>query len=144
LSNSSSPTVSWNASEAASFQCSVDAGRWSSCSSPDAIGPLADGSHTFAVQATDTAGNQSIAVAAWTIDTTPPTITLSAQPAALSNSSSPTLSWNASEASTFQCSVDSGPWSSCSSPDKIGPLADGSHTFAARATDTAGNVQATP
>src|SRR5207244_4234232 len=47
--------------------------------------------------------------------------------------------------SSFVCRMDGGSWSSCTTPDTISPaLADGSHTFDVRATDAAGNTDATP
>jgi hypothetical protein len=41
----------------ARFACRLDAGSWSSCSSPHTLENLSNGSHTFSVQATDPAGN---------------------------------------------------------------------------------------
>jgi Big-like domain-containing protein len=60
--------------------CSFDAAAFMPCTSPEAsAGPLADGSHTFAVHATDPAGNQGPdASFTWLIDATPPLITATA------------------------------------------------------------------
>lgn len=48
---------SFSADETASFTCSLDGGGWTSCASPTTYSDLGSGWHTFAVQATDTAGN---------------------------------------------------------------------------------------
>ena len=57
-----------------SFQCQIDGGGFSSCSSPYTLAALGEGSHTFDVQATDPAGNTDPTPASysWTIDATPP------------------------------------------------------------------------
>src|SRR5207248_9103672 len=58
--------------------CSEDFGGNFSCSSPYTWSTIADGGHTFAVSATDAAGN--IGVNTWTItaDSTAPSVTLAA------------------------------------------------------------------
>lgn len=48
---------------------------------------------------------------------------------------------NASFPVTFECSVDGGPFVSCTSPTTFTFAGRGSHTFAVRATDAAGNVE---
>ncbi|MGH2956245.1 MAG: hypothetical protein ACRDL6_04540, partial [Solirubrobacterales bacterium] len=45
---------------------------------------------------------------------------------------------------TFECKVDSGPFSPCTSPTTIGPLANGMHNFQVRARDLDNEVDPTP
>jgi hypothetical protein len=46
--------------------------------------------------------------------------------------------------STFACSLDGATYAACSIPKTYSALADGSHTFQVRATDTAANADPTP
>lgn len=80
-------------------------------------------------------------------DTTPPETTITSGPSEgeTVNTATPTFAFNSSEGgSSFECKVDSAAFAACSSPRTIGPLADGSHTFRVRATDSAGNPDASP
>src|SRR2546428_476491 len=142
--NATSASFSFSADKAGStFQCKLDAASYSSCASPQAYaGPLAAGSHTFSVQATDTAGNTGTASYMWTIDTTAPVVTISSKPANPTNATSASFGFSADKAgSTFQCKLDAGSYASCASPQAYaGPLAAGSHTFSVQATDAAGNT----
>ena len=142
------PSFEFSASEPGStFECKVDAGAWTTCSSPETIGLLADGSHTFSVRAADAAGNVDATPAAhtWTVDTVAPESSFTVVPADPSNDATPTFEFSADEpGSTFQCRVDSGAWAPCTSPAATPALADGSHTFSVRATDQAGNEETTP
>jgi subtilisin-like proprotein convertase family protein len=49
-------SISFSANEAATFRCSLDGAAFTACASP-ATGKAKNGSHTFSVVATDTAGN---------------------------------------------------------------------------------------
>jgi hypothetical protein len=148
---SSSASFEFSASEAgASFACSLDGAPFSACTSPQAYSGLAAGTHSFQVRAADALGNTDATPASrtWTIqaaDTTPPETTISSGPAALVNVSSASFAFSASEAgATFACSLDGAAFMACSSPTSYSGLADGSHSFQVRATDAAGNTDATP
>jgi hypothetical protein len=79
------------------------------------------------------------------IDAIAPQTTITGGPAASSEDDTPTFSFGSSEpGSTFACAVDSVPAGACSSPFTTGALAAGNHVFSVRATDAAGNSDATP
>ncbi len=74
LTNDATPTFAFSSEPGASFECSIDSGTpsFGSCSdagSDTPASPLADGSHTFRVRATDAAGNQATASRDFTVDT---------------------------------------------------------------------------
>jgi hypothetical protein len=75
---SGSGRFSFSANEAAQFECRLDGSDYAPCASPYTFSGLADGSHTFGVRATDTAGNVETVppVYTWTIDSTPQTCTV--------------------------------------------------------------------
>lgn len=80
-------------------------------------------------------------------DTTPPDTTISSPSAGQTFASGVSISatFSSTESgSTFQGRIDGGAWQTVSSPWTVGVLAAGSHTLDVRATDAAGNVDATP
>jgi glucose/arabinose dehydrogenase/Ca2+-binding RTX toxin-like protein len=78
-------------------------------------------------------------------DTTPPQTTIVSGPASPTTETSATFSLASSEpGSTFECSLDQGPFAACVSPRTYTGLAVGGHELRARATDAAGNVDPTP
>jgi hypothetical protein len=128
------------------FECRVDNASFAPCTSPFTPSGLADGNRTFNVRARDQAGNISTPAAyTWTIDTTPPDTAISGSPANGSTTGSTVaFTFTSEPGTTFQCRVDSGSFSGCTSPFTITNLTDGSHTFSVRAVDAAGNVDASP
>ena len=152
---SGSATFSFASSEPGSgFQCRLDGGAWSSCTSPKTVSSLAEGSHTFYVRAVDTAGNAdpSPAQRTWTIDfpplpdIIPPNTSLgSGGPHGIVTTGSASFSFTSSEVgSTFQCRLDSGAYAACPSPKAYSGLGEGVHNFYVRARDAAGNLDLTP
>jgi hypothetical protein len=139
-------TFAFAASETATFQCALDAAAFASCTSPTFYSALAPGTHTFKVRATDSLGNTDATPAAynWTVvDTTPPETTITSGPSGTTNATSASFAFSASEAATFQCALDGGAYVGCTSPT-VYTVGSGTHTVAVRATDTSGNVDATP
>ena len=142
-SNSSSPSFSFTSEAGATFTCALDTPTFSSCASPKSYSAVADGSHTFQVKATDTAGNTGTAASyTWTVDTAAPTASISASPTNPSNSSSPSFSFTSEAGASFTCALDGAAFAGCSSPKSYTGVADGSHTFQVKATDAAGNTSA--
>jgi hypothetical protein len=78
-------------------------------------------------------------------DATPPQTTISDGPSGSTAATTASFSFASSEGgSSFQCRLDSGSWTACSSPQSYGGLAAGSHRFEVRAVDLAGNADPTP
>lgn len=78
-------------------------------------------------------------------DTTAPQTAIDGAPRGTIRNPSATLRFSSNEVDvTFQCSLDGGTFLACSSPRSYSGLADGTHTFAVRAIDGAGNTDQTP
>ncbi|MFL5893567.1 MAG: Ig-like domain-containing protein, partial [Thermoleophilaceae bacterium] len=76
-----------------------------------------------------------------TVDTTPPTTTITQAPTSPTAATQATLRFSSNKAgSTFQCRRDGAAYANCTSPVTYTGLGQGAHTFDVRATDTAGNV----
>lgn len=81
----------------------------------------------------------------WQQDSIPPQTTITAGPPSITRSTAASLSFVSSETgSTFECRLDGGASVPCAAPKGYSGLANGTHTFSVRATDVAGNVDATP
>jgi peptidoglycan/xylan/chitin deacetylase (PgdA/CDA1 family) len=137
------PTFSFSATGAASFQCRIDASAWSACSSPyTPSSALTLGAHSFDVRAKDAAGNEEATMASRSfvvVDKTGPQITISSTSEAADPT--PTFTFAADEAiAAFECRLDGGSWAACPSPHTTGALAARQHTIEVRAKDASGNL----
>ena len=136
-------TIEFSSNEAGStFECQLDSGSWTECTSPITYDDLADGPHTFQVRATDPAGNTDLSPAGedWTVQTPGPDTSLDSYPPNPSNSPTATFTFSGSGAASFECSLDDAPFAECASPHQVTDLADGSHFFAVRAVDDQGKA----
>ena len=83
-----------------------------------------------------------------TVDTVAPETTLLTTPPTLTNNNSASFTFSGTDGGTgvvgFECSLDGAIFSSCTSGVSYSSLTDGSHTFAVRAVDAAGNKDASP
>jgi 6-phosphogluconolactonase (cycloisomerase 2 family) len=81
-------------------------------------------------------------------DTTPPDTAIDSGPAGVTGDSTPTFGFSSAEEflEAFECRIDASPFGSCSATAEhtSAPLADGAHTFEARALDTADNPDPSP
>ncbi|MBK8304794.1 MAG: VCBS repeat-containing protein [Chloracidobacterium sp.] len=116
---------------------------------------------TIYASATDAAGNVSGCTAtpfSYTHDTVAPDTSISSSPPATTTSTSATFEFGGSDSFagrsekpdapnavgfTFECERDGGGFASCTSPKNYTGLSVGTHTFKVRATDPAGNTDAT-
>ncbi|MBK5218688.1 MAG: thrombospondin type 3 repeat-containing protein [Thermoleophilia bacterium] len=110
---------------------------------------LAEGSYEFHLRARDAAMNETEDVRAFSVDTTAPDTTITSAPATITDDSTPTIEFSASEAeSAFECRYDAEAFRACSGPGATDTpataLAAGAHSFQVRAVDPAGNADATP
>lgn len=137
-----------------SFKCSLDGALPSTCpTSGMTYHGLADGEHTFAVEATDGAGNQQLVPSkfSWMVDNsaldeTPPETTIDSGPPDPSESSNASFAYSSNEpGSSFECSLDSAPFTSCPVGGiSYSGLANGPHSFRVRAIDPSDNTDQSP
>ena len=136
-----------NHSGISAYKCSVDGATEQNCTSPFTISSLSDGSHQFRVVALDNSGNKSPpAEFTWVVDSTAPSLTISSGPKPYTNSTTAQFQFSGSDSlgsvTTFECRLDGGSYSSCSTGESYQQLAPGNHTFYLRARDNANNLSA--
>ncbi|MDQ5822452.1 MAG: Ig-like domain-containing protein, partial [Actinomycetota bacterium] len=129
----------------ASVACAT--GTWSSVAVHAAPGPYGadwtittDGHRALRAVATDNADRTASSIVEVTIDRTLPDTAIVTKPGDPSNEAAPTFTFSSTEDSTFECSLDGGAFSTCTSPHVLPSLADGTHDFSVRAIDLAGNT----
>lgn len=144
------PTFGFASNEAGSgFECRVDQQAFDPCSGPGAhhtTQKLSQGKHTFAVRATDPTGHTdaSAATRTFTVDTVAPQTTFTKKPGKRVTTGKVTFTFHSSQAgSRFQCRMDGKAWKACATTTRF-TVGFGKHTVRVRATDKAGNRDASP
>lgn len=156
-----SAAFSFSVNDAVSVvECELDGGAWLPCTTPttQSYGELGGGSHTFAVQATDSAGNTSTASYEWTVtapaNISPPSLSGSAAVGQTLNVAAG--SWTGSPAPTLtyqwmRCDavgVDCAPIAGATSSSYTAGMIDAGSTLAAQVTATnsagSGTVETSP
>lgn len=154
LTNNRNANISFSANKTlspAQTTCTLDGVPTNPCSSPRTLNGLSDGSHTWTVSGTDSAGNSGSASRSWTVDGTKPVVDITSTPPDPSSTASVEFEFTASDNMTpnpvTQCRVldiRNTPvvvqnWTNCSSPDAQ-IRGTGKWRYELRATDDAGNV----
>jgi hypothetical protein len=125
----------------------LNAGPDPTIASPSVTGPIpVTSTQTLKAIAVDQVGNPSpVSTFAYTIDTAAPATSLTGGPSGATSVTSASFGFSSSDTTaTFQCKLDGAGWSGCVAPQAFTGLAAGSHTFAVRAVDSAGNADPTP
>jgi len=161
-SNSSTVSVSWAGIDDVTlpanlrFEYNLDGAAFSAptYATSNNFSGLAEGSHTVAVAAIDEAGNvdPTPATATFTVDLTAPDTQILTGPAEGSTVSAASAVFTIAGTDNltppaqlaFSYSVDGGSYSGTATTISLTSLANGAHTLQVRATDLAGNVDATP
>ncbi len=162
LSNDATPSFTFSSPvTGATFECKIEGAgssipAFADCSAPFTAPKLQSGAYTFKVRAKKGALTDSTpAERSFTVDATAPDTTITDGPAEGSKTTNrtPTFTSASSEAgSTFECRVDNTAkegvdtvaWGDCPAAYKLAELDGGQHTLEVRATDQAGNTDATP
>ena len=146
--NSTSASFSFSGPEAnLRYACVLDGAAYSTCTTPKSYSSLSQGSHTFAVRATDAAGNTGASTTwTWRVDTVaPPAPALTTKPSNPTSNATNDFDWTSVESGvTSECSLENGAWFTCTRPYRwvINTGNYGQHQFAVRSRDTAGNASA--
>ncbi len=132
---------------AATFECQLDAAAYAACTATYATAALAEGSHTLNVRAKDAVGNVDATPAtfSWKVDLTAPDTTIATEPTDPTTDTTGDFTFTSNESNvTFACNLDGAGFTSCTAAFTTGALGVGQHDIAVRATDAAGNTDATP
>jgi hypothetical protein len=139
-STSASAQFTFMATGATAVTCRLDGAAATSCTTSASYSGLSDAMHTFTVRAVDAAANATSRSYTWSVDTTPPALTLTSKPPLVTTMTSAQLTFTTGDAVTVTCQLDGAAPASCSTSVSYSGLGDGSHTFTLRGTDAAGNT----
>jgi|GEM_PF-6389175 len=144
ISGTSAPNTTVTVREGDTVLCTTTAdttGAWS-CTPTT---PLADGTHSVVANATDPVTGLTSApsnVDTFRIDTQAPDTSFNRNPPTRTGDPEAPFGYASNEDGvSYQCSLDGGPFVACRDTYDV---SDGDHTLRVRATDGAGNVDATP
>jgi YVTN family beta-propeller protein len=131
------PSFTFSGGGGSGYQCQLDGGSFTACTSPQSYSGLADGSHTFKVHASSGSSTGPDTTYTWTIDSSAPQVT--AKPGNPSANTAPSFSFTHTQAGyTFKCQLDGAGYSTCTSPDALSGLANGQHRFNVEAVSADG------
>src|SRR5918992_1046361 len=130
----------------ATFECAIDGQAFTECESPVHYDNLTVGEHFFRVRAIDPALNPDPTPASYLfrVAAMPETFIDSGPEGELGNSTATFMFSSNLTGSTFECSLNLGPWEACPTPYELRRLADGEYSLEVRAVSPLGIADATP
>lgn len=134
-------TLAPNETIAGPVTCQIDDVAPSDCTAGTVsnAGPLPEGPHTLAVTASDDLGNTGTWTYSWTIDLTPPVVTITPSSGYVASSAVSISATSSEPPALFYCQVDAGAFYVCPSAWVAYGLVDGIHRITVLAFDAAGN-----
>lgn len=129
------------------FKCQLDEGAFEACSKPKSYQGLPEGPHTFRVKARFPWEEEDETPAERSFEVYDPPETTITSPKPSYSAGAPSAEFTSDEeGSSFECKLDSGSWTSCTSPHAIAvnPGDTEFHDFYVAATDSVGNKDASP
>jgi hypothetical protein len=139
LGRAATVSFSFATSIPAATECSVDSAAYAACTSP-VMASLRDGMHTFDVRATAADQHAAIPTYSFTVDTTPPSLAITGQPAMQSPVATAQFHFTSGDSTTVTCQLDAAAAAPCTSPVSYSGIADGMHKFTLAGSDGAGNT----
>lgn len=136
--NLSSVSIHFSVSDADAathaVQCKLDnntgpAESFADCTSPFVGATSSNGTYTFTVKATDAVGHVSTDTATWVRDTAALDTPVLSGPDSPTNDTTPTFTWPAIGTDTFECALDTGAFTTCSSGYTPTVAGEGQHTL---------------
>jgi outer membrane protein OmpA-like peptidoglycan-associated protein len=129
------------------YECKLDSGAWSSCSSTPSYSNLADGTHTFTARAVYAGlSDPTGASHTWTVDTVAPGVQLTGPTSGPTNTTKPTVNYTGEPGDQFTVTVDGQPVATGVIPNGgtgsltlPTALSDGPHMITISVADGAGN-----
>jgi hypothetical protein len=152
ISGSPDTAFTYSSPTGTSFVCTLD-GNTVPC---DANLSPGEGAHTLSVKAGISPFGDNVvyydstpATRSFTVDTQAPDTSITGGPASATTDTTAALSFTGADpapgtALSYECKLDGGAFEPCATGQSYSGLGLGSHTFSVRATDAAGNVDATP
>lgn len=140
-----SVSFAFSGNEAASFLCAMNAEAMAPCTSP-VMRTLVEGTHSFKIQAVDTAKNASeLVTSSFKVDLTAPALNILTKPAVLVGTNTASFTFSGTDdgmtISVFSCKLDNQVAAACNAGSmNYTNLSEGSHTFALSGQDSAGNM----
>lgn len=131
-------------------ECSLDGAAFTPCASPQSYSGLSVGGHSFQVRAVDADGfvDATPAEYKWWVEGSGPLVDIESGPAAATTERSARFAFKATSLgdteALYDCALDGGAFSRCTSPQEYTGLGDGEHTFRVRTQAKSGGAAGSP